>query len=91
MQVAEAQTQVEQLAETKEALSERLMDILMSNETAKLKKLDELGERLQQQFSPEPPPSGSTTAAAAPPPEVEESFEGFDEMSLHAAARSSSG
>ena len=91
-QVAEAQTQVQQLSETKEALSERLMGILMSNETAKLKKLDELGERLQQQLSPEPPSSAGAAGAAAPPPEVEDNFEGFDEISMHtAAARNSNG
>ena len=84
---------MQQLSETKEALSERLMEILMSNETAKLKKLDELGEKLSQQGGPETATSqGARTPAAPPPqPEVEESFDGFDEMSMQAATRNSSG
>eukprot|EP00966_Prymnesium_polylepis_P087993 2035780-Prymnesium_polylepis.2 len=69
------------------------MEILTSNEAAKLKKLDELGERLNQRATLETPADGDAGSQrpAVPAPEAEESFDGFDELSVQAAERGSSG
>ena len=77
--VATAESKVQELTETKQALSERLVQILEANEAAKLRKLEELGQRLDT-APPDPAAPAKTPAAAAAPAEpAEPEFAGFDE------------
>ena len=73
--VATAESKVQELTETKQALSERLVQILEANEAAKLRKLEELGQRLDT-APPDPAAPAKTPAAPAP---AEPEFAGFDE------------
>ena len=74
--VATAESKVQELTETKQALSERLVQILEANEAAKLRKLEELGQRLDT-APPDPAAPAKTPAAPAAPAEPE--FAGFNE------------
>lgn len=77
--VATAESKVQELTETKQALSERLVQILEANEAAKLRKLEELGQRLDT-APPDPAAPAKTPAASAAPAEpAEPEFAGFDE------------
>ena len=77
--VATAESKVQELTETKQALSERLVQILEANEAAKLRKLEELGQRLDT-APPDPAAPAKTPAAPAAPAEpAEPEFAGFDE------------
>ena len=77
--VATAESKVQELTETKQALSERLVQILEANEAAKLRKLEELGQRLDT-APPDPAAPAKTPAAAAAPAEpAEPEVAGFDE------------
>ena len=83
--IAELESKIKELTELKEALSERLIQILENNESAKIKKLDELQSQLDQVPATSIPPAGTCahSRAAAPPPRrvgspSEETFAGFD-------------
>ena len=74
--VATAESKVQELTETKQALSERLVQILEANEAAKLRKLEELGQRLDTDPAA---PAKASAAPAAPAEPAEPEFAGFDE------------
>ena len=76
--VATAESKVQELTETKQALSERLVQILEANEAAKLRKLEELGQRLDT-APPDPAAAKAPAAPAAPAEPAEPEFAGFDE------------
>ena len=72
--VATAESKVQELTETKQALSERLVQILEANEAAKLRKLEELGQRLDT--APPDPAAAKTPADRSQVPDSL-SFDGF--------------
>lgn len=88
-----ADSKIKELTELKEALSERLIQILENNESAKIKKLDELHQQLDQMPATNTL-SASTCAhsrAEAPPRRrvdspSEETFAGFDEPAIASVA-----
>ena len=88
-----AESKITELTELKEALSERLIQILENNESAKIKKLDELQSQLDQVPATSIPPASTCahSRAAAPPPRrvdspSEETFAGFDLPAIASAA-----